>query len=264
MQLPQIWRFLTPSALPWAFQRVVEFAADRLSGAPPRTVQVRRFVAEHAQQGDPQDVLRTMDRFAVERRFLMNIGPEKGPLMAELLDGLPSNARVLELGAFCGYSAIMISHRLGPQGRLVSIEKDPIATEVSRANVAFAGLDEKVEILQGASTDLIPTLRGPFDLVFLDHWKDLYLTDLRKIEEHQLLRPGSTVVADNVGPLFGADTYLDYVRTCGRYDSENRPATVEYSNLPDAVEISIWRGGDSPGPLPAWKPPRLDDSRMRM
>ena len=32
------------------------------------------------------------------------------------------------------------------------------------------------------------------------------------------------------GELFGADSYLDYVRTCGRYDSENRPARVEYSD----------------------------------
>lgn len=243
MQLPQVWRFLTPSVLPWTLRRIGEFAVDRLSSAPPRAIQVRRFVAENAKHGDPQDVLRTMDRFAREKRFLMNIGPEKGPLMAELLDGLPAAARVLEIGAFCGYSAIMIAARLGPHARVISIEKSPTATEVARANVAFAGLDEKVEILQGASTDLIPTLHGPFDLVFLDHWKDLYKTDLQKIEKHRLLRAGSTVVADNVGPLFGADAYLDYVRTCGRYDSENRPATVEYSNLPDAVEISICRNG---------------------
>jgi hypothetical protein len=32
------------------------------------------------------------------------------------------------------------------------------------------------------------------------------------------------------------------VRSCGRYDSENRPAMVEYSNIPDAVEISVFRG----------------------
>ena len=99
-----------------------------------------------------------------------------------------------------------------------------------------------MEVVQGASDKLIPTLEGPFDLVFLDHWKDLYEPDLRRLEACALLRPGCTVVADNVGEIFGAAKYLHYVRSCGRYDSENRPASIEYSDIPDAVEISVFRG----------------------
>jgi catechol O-methyltransferase len=234
-------RFLSPKALPWSLRRAYEFLADRLTGAPARVEQVRQFVEEQAKQGDPQDVLRAMDRFARERRFLMNVGPEKGPLMAELIGGLPANARVLELGAYCGYSAIMIAGQLGPEGRLTSIEVDPDSVRASRANVAYAGCDDKVEILEGASSKVIQTLDGTFDLVFLDHWKDLYERDLRLIEERGLLRAGSTIVADNVGEMFGADAYLEYVRSCGRYESENRPAHVEYSDLPDAVEISVYQ-----------------------
>lgn len=235
-------RFLSPKALPWTLRRGYEFVADRLMGAPPRVEQVRQFVEEHAEEGNPQDVLRAMDRFARERRFLMNVGPEKGPLMAELIGRLPPQARVLELGAHCGYSAIMIAEQLGPEGRLTSIEVNPDSVRASRANVAYAGYADKVEILEGASSGVIQTLKGTFDLVFLDHWKDLYERDLRLIEERGLLRPGSIVVADNVGALFGAHAYLGYVRSCGRYDSENRPAHVEYSDLPDAVEISTYLG----------------------
>ena len=110
------------------------------------------------------------------------------------------------------------------------------------ANVAHAGYADRVEILEGASTEVLGTLDGVFDLVFLDHWKDLYEQDLRRIEERGLLREGGIVVADNVGEMFGADAYLSYVRGCGRYDSENRPAHIEYSDLPDAVEISVYRG----------------------
>ena len=242
MQVPQIWRFLTPSVLPWTLRRVQEFVADRLTGAPPRPVQARQFVEANAKRGDPDDVLRALDVFAREVRFLMSIGPDKGPLMAELIDPLPVRARVLELGAYCGYSAILIAQRLGPEGRLVSVEKDPVAAEVARANVAHAGLAERVEIIEGASTEVIPSLEGPFDLVLLDHWKDLYKVDLQRLEECGLLREGTTIVADNVGEVFGAAKYLDYVRGCGRYDSENRPATIEYSKIPDAVEISVFRG----------------------
>ena len=69
----------------------------------------------------------------------------------------------------------------------------------------------------------------------------LSLADLLSIEAAGLLRPGSLVVADNVGPLFDPTEYLDYVRTCGHYDCEHRESTLEYSDQPDAVEISVYR-----------------------
>ncbi len=238
----QIWRFLMPSTIGFSFRMFRETLFDRLTGAPPLPLRVRDFVAEHARRGDPQDVLEIMDRFATEIRFLMNIGPDKGPLVRELLARLPGNARILELGAFCGYSSILLADTLGEEGRVVSLELSGAAVEGSRANVDFAGLSDRVEIHHGSSTNTIPNLEGSFDLVFLDHWKDLYKTDLEVIEANGLLHPGSIVVADNVGPLFGATEYLDYVRNCGRYDSENRVATVEYSSVPDAVEISVFRG----------------------
>ncbi len=238
----QIWRFLMPSTIGFSFRMFRETLFDRLTGAPPLPLRVRDFVAEHARRGDPQDVLEIMDRFATEIRFLMNIGPDKGPLVRELLARLPGNARILELGAFCGYSSILLADTLGEEGRVVSVELSGAAVEGSRANVDFAGLSDRVEIHHGSSTNTIPNLEGSFDLVFLDHWKDLYKTDLEVIEANGLLHPGSIVVADNVGPLFGATEYLDYVRNCGRYDSENRVATVEYSSVPDAVEISVFRG----------------------
>jgi len=237
----QIWRFLQPSALGFSFRVLRDTLIDRLTGAAPLPLRVRDFVAQHARRGDPEDVLRTMDRFATEVRFLMNIGPDKGPLVRELLARLPRDARILELGAFCGYSSILLADTLGDAGRIVSIEVSAAAVEGARANVEFAGLADRVEIHHGGSTETIPTLEGSFDLVFLDHWKNLYKTDLEAIEANGLLRPGSLVVADNVGPLFGATEYLDYVRTCGRYDSENRVATIEYSSIPDAVEISIYQ-----------------------
>ena len=40
---------------------------------------------------------------------------------------------------------------------------------------------------------------------------------------------------------FLAQDPLDYVRDSGDFDSENRPATIEYTQLPDAVEISVLR-----------------------
>jgi catechol O-methyltransferase len=135
----------------------------------------------------------------------------------------------------------MIASSLGPAARITSIEINKDAVASSRANVEVAGLSEQVAFVHGPSSKMITTLQGRFDLVFLDHWKDLYTTDLQLIEECGLVGPGSIVVADNVGKIFAPERYLDYVRNCGHYDCEHREATIEYTSVPDAVEISVYR-----------------------
>lgn len=238
----QLWRFLHPKALGFTLRTGRQALVDKLRGAPVRPAQVARYVAEHARANDPQDVLRTMDRFSEQERWLMNIGPEKGPLLKELAQRLPANARILELGAYCGYSSIMLADTFGAGSHITSIEISEDAVNSSRANVAVAGLSGQVTFMHGSSSDLITSLSGHFDLVFLDHWKDLYKQDLQLIEQQQLIGPGSIVVADNVGEIFAPQAYLDYVRGCGHYDSEHRVATIEYTSIPDAVEISVYRG----------------------
>ncbi len=236
----KLWRFLMPSTLGFTLKNIANTAVDKIKGAPARTVQSANYVAQYARQGDPGDVLRILDKFATEERWLMSVGPEKGPLVEELAGRLPANARILELGAYCGYSSILIARAFGPDASIVSIEIDDDSVASSRANVAHAGLSDQITFVHGPSTRMIAQLEGTFDMVFLDHWKDLYTRDLKLIEERKLIAPGSIVVADNVGEIFGPDVYLDYVRNCGHYQSENRPATIEYTSVPDAVEVSVY------------------------
>ena len=235
-----LWRFLKPSTLGFTTTQATHAIIDRVRGAPPRTTQAAQYVALHAKPGDPRDVLQVLDRFSAERRWLMSVGPEKGPLIQEMAGRLPAKSRILELGAYCGYSSIMIASAFGPDCEVVSIEISADSVASATANVEVAGLSDQVTFVHGSSSDMIAGLDGRFDLVFLDHWKDLYRKDLQLIEEYGLIDTGSIVVADNVGELFGADAYLDYVRTCGRYTSENRATTIEYTSLPDAMEISVY------------------------
>lgn len=237
----QWWRFLHPAALGFTLKTTGQALVDKVKGAPSRPLQTARYVEQHARHGDAKDVLRTLDRFAREERWLMSVGPDKGPLISELARRLPPNANVLELGTYCGYSSIMIASALGSEARVTSIDIDRDAIEAASANVKVAGLSDQITFIKGPSTKMIANLGGHFDLVFLDHWKDLYKQDLQLIEKRRLIGPGSIVVADNVGKIFAPEAYLDYVRNCGHYDCENRPATIEYTNVPDAVEISVYR-----------------------
>ena len=85
---------------------------------------VMNYVFKNAKQDDPQSVLNTIDSFVSENNtFLMNVGPEKGKLLAEAIkDHKPLNA--LELGSFLGYSAIIIAMFLPEAGSLVSVDHD--------------------------------------------------------------------------------------------------------------------------------------------
>ena len=67
---------------------------------------VLNFVLKNSEKGDPQSVLNTIDRYALggaldRKRFLMNVGPEKGLLLKNLIIKHKSK-RILELGAFIG------------------------------------------------------------------------------------------------------------------------------------------------------------------
>jgi len=114
---------------------------------------------------------------------------------------------VLEIGGSRGYSTLWLGagvRYLG--GRVVSLENDPVKCEARRQNVAEAGLDEWVELVDGDAFEIIPTLSESFDLVFLDAEKDDYERLFQLAREK--LEPGAVVVADNV---------LSHEETLGAY-----------------------------------------------
>jgi catechol O-methyltransferase len=200
------------------------------------------FVLKHATRGSPQSVLQTMDIFARQRRWLQSVGPKKGAILLQALRDTHAH-RVLEIGSYCGYSATLIGEHLAKcGGHLTAIEISQRNAEVARQVVEHAGLASSVTFRRGTLESEIDSLDDPFDVIFLDHWKDVYLPDLRRLEDRGLLRRGTAVVADNVG-FFDVPDYLDYVRTCGHYRSRYERSSVEYQDaIEDGVEVSEFTG----------------------
>ena len=128
------------------------------------------------------------------------------------------------------------------KSQITSFEINGKYAKIAREIVEFSGLSNKIVIEVGASGNLIPKLDKKFDLIFIDHWKDLYKKDLIIIEQNNLIKQGSIIFADNVGPLFGNKDYLQYVRNNEKFVSRNVATSVEYSSAEDAVEISIFQG----------------------
>jgi predicted O-methyltransferase YrrM len=104
--------------------------------------------------------------------------------------------RILEVGTLGGYSTIWMARALPADGELISLEIDPKHAAVARANIARARPAAKVEIITGRAIDTLKTLKGPFDLAFIDADKesnaDYFAEALR------MSRKGSVIIVDNV------------------------------------------------------------------
>ena len=108
-----------------------------------------------------------------------------------------SACEVLEIGGSRGYSSIWLGAGVRYfGGRVLSLEADPAKAEAWGRNVAEAGLEETVELVEGNAFETLPQIDDVFDVVFIDAEKEdyeqLFLLSRDKVE------PGALVVADNV------------------------------------------------------------------
>ena len=104
--------------------------------------------------------------------------------------------RILEIGTLGGYSTIALARALPADGRLVTLELNPKHAEVARANLAHAGVLERVDVIVGPAVESLEALAPPFDFVFIDADKPnnpAYLAHALR-----LARPGALIVIDNV------------------------------------------------------------------
>ena len=114
-----------------------------------------------------------------------------------LLVKIKDARRIVEVGTSGGYSTLWLATAAGETGgQVTTLEIDPAKIERAQRNVADAGLDGLVTILEGDARETLTTLDGPFDLAFLDAEKDIYLDCLKPLV--RLLRPGGLLVADNL------------------------------------------------------------------
>lgn len=212
------------------------------------------FIYSRAEVGDEQAVVKAIDEFG--RYYPMyKCGDEKGKMLEEIVSQVKPNV-VLELGSFLGYSSTRMAGKLPTGARIITVEAKPENAKVAEAVVAHAGHGDVVQVLGGRlATDALMDVRDnvnnqPVDLIFMDHFKDCYLPDLKKMEALGLLHEGTVVVADNV-VYPGAPGYLEYVDSeSGHYETKLLPAMFEYNQSwkedwtpkMDALSVSVYRG----------------------
>ena len=135
-----------------------------------------------------------------------DVSPLQGRFL-EILVRMIRARRVLEIGTLGGYSTIWLARALPADGELITCELQPAHAEVARANLARAGLVQRVDVRVGPAAVTLADLTGVFDLVFIDADKASNVTYL----EHalRLSRPGTVIIVDNVvrrGRVVDADS----------------------------------------------------------
>ncbi len=166
--------------------------------------------------------------------FMLDVGPEVGQLLNMLVHMLGAK-RVLEVGSSVGYSTLWLAEAVRSNGgSIVAIEPDPEKKRQLRENLARAGLASVVELPEGDTVDIIERLPGPLDLVFLDHWKELYAREFTLVWPK--LRRGGVVAADNIIiPAKNRAEIEKYLQLI----SETPDARTLTLSLGDGVELTV-------------------------
>jgi caffeoyl-CoA O-methyltransferase len=147
-----------------------------------------------------------------------SVSPTQGKLL-QVFATMCNAKRILELGTLGGYSTIWMARALPADGQLISLEADAAHAAIAQKNIDQAGLSHLVDIRQGNALDLLPTLAGPFDMIFIDADKPPYTEYFQ--HALRLSRPGTIIIADNVvrnGKVLDKDSTDEKVKGVQRFN----------------------------------------------
>lgn len=115
-------------------------------------------------------------------------------------------AKILEIGTAVGYSAICFSEYLSDDGVIDTIERDNQRAKEARENIKKTEVEDKINIFEGDAVEILPTLSGKYDVVFIDASKGKYPFFLG--EALRMLASNGIIFADNV--LYKGYVMSDY------------------------------------------------------
>ncbi len=103
---------------------------------------------------------------------------------------------ILEVGTAIGFSALLMSE-YGPKDcHITTIEKYEKRIPLAKENFKKAGKEESITLLEGDAVDILQTLEGTYDFIFMDAAKGQYINFLPDIL--RLLKVGGLLISDNV------------------------------------------------------------------
>jgi catechol O-methyltransferase len=211
-----------------------------------------RHVISTSTEGDPDSVTAAMDSFW--DTYFNGEGTAEWQVRGSALDQAVSSKKptlAMEIGAYCGYTAVRMGRLIPDGGKLISVEIDPLYAAIATKMVEHAGLNDRVFVEIGSIKSRLAAMQTkyglgtPLDAVLLDHDVKDYLSDLRLLESEGLITKGTVVLCDwslypgsegSDAPTDGQD-FMDYLAQTGG------GATARHSLRDKEVfTVSSWQG----------------------
>ena len=140
------------------------------------------------------DICNTIEKEAIADEVPI-IRKEMGNLLKVLLQ-LVQPERILEVGTAVGYSSILMSENM-PEGCIIdTIENYDKRIPVAKNNFKRAGKEDVITLIEGDALEVLKTLDGPYDFIFMDAAKGQYINYLPDIK--RVLRKGGLLISDNI------------------------------------------------------------------
>ncbi|MBR4261429.1 MAG: O-methyltransferase [Clostridia bacterium] len=147
---------------------------------------------------------------------------------------------ILEIGAAVGYSAMCFSEYLQDGGKIDTIERDEERILQAKENFVKVGVEDKIKLYEGDAVEILPTLNGNYDVVFIDAAKGKYPFFLE--QALRMLNDKGVIIADNV--LYKGYVMSDYNKHKQRTAVRNLREYIARVNEDANLDTEILEVGD--------------------
>ncbi len=133
-------------------------------------------------------------RYAEENHIYI-VKPQVEKLLCVLMS-LVKPKNILEVGTAIGYSSMLMLKYAGEDAQLTTIERDEEVLLMAKENIKARGVDVRIHTIFGDATEVLESLSGEFDFVFIDAAKGQYRDHFEK--SLKLIKSGGIILTDDV------------------------------------------------------------------
>ena len=126
----------------------------------------------------------------------------------ETISSLLQPKKILEIGTFTGYSTLCLAKGLQANGELHTIELREEDAKTAQFFFSKSLYNKKIILHSGNALDIIPKLKGTWDIVFIDADKVSYIDYYELTLPH--VKQNGLIIADNV--LFHGDVLEESIK----------------------------------------------------
>lgn len=145
-------------------------------------------------ESENSEILETIEQEAL-KAYVPIIRKETQSFLKVMLQ-MKRPVKILEVGAAVGFSAILMSEYAPEGAQITTIENYEKRIPVARDNFRRAGKEGQITLIEGDAMEVLRTLDGPYDFVFMDAAKGQYIAYLPEVL--RILQTGGVLVSDNV------------------------------------------------------------------